>query len=363
MLKHDPFSPNKVLEGKRILIVGGTGSLGKTLLSRIIRGEAGRPARVVVFSRDESKQHQVRLEYLRRTVATDEVIYERAGRVLQFRIGDVRDYAAVCGALRDIDIVFSAAAMKQVPACEYCPSEAVMTNIHGAENIIRAIRDLRLSVHTVVGISTDKAVKPINVMGMTKALQERIFSNGNLEAPETRFIIVRYGNVLASRGSVIPLFHHQIRSGGPVTVTDPEMTRFLISLDDAVNAIFDALRDAQRAEIYVARIPSARVLDIAMALIGQQPIKTAFVGIRPGEKMHEVLISEEESHRTFERGAYYVIGSSLPELNPENSNPAYLGREYSSRDVLMTLEQVRALLIKNRLMVSTSAEKEEELIR
>jgi UDP-glucose 4-epimerase len=363
MSKRDPFTLNNFLEDKRVLIFGGTGSLGKTLLSRILRGEVGRPARVVVFSRDESKQHQVRLEYLRRAAATEEIIYQGVGDLLEFRIGDVRDYAAVSGALRDIDIVFNAAAMKQVPTCEYCPSEAVKTNIHGAENIIRAIRDLKLPVNTVVGISTDKAVKPINVMGMTKALQERIISSGNLEAPGTRFVIVRYGNVLASRGSVIPLFHHQIRSGGPVTVTDREMTRFLLSLDDAVSAIFDALRGAQSSEIYVPRIPSARVLDIAAALIGTQPIKIVVVGIRPGEKLHEVLISEEESHRTFERGAYYVVGASLPELNPGRANRVFLDKEYSSRDVLMTREQVRALLTSNRLMVSTPAEIEEELIR
>jgi FlaA1/EpsC-like NDP-sugar epimerase len=363
MPKSELPTRDNVLAGKRLLIVGGTGSLGKVLLSRILRGEAGRPAKIVIFSRDESKQHQLRLDYLSTIAATDEIIYESAGDILEFRIGDVRDYAAVCGALRDIDIVFNAAAMKQVPTCEYCPSEAVMTNLNGAENIVRAIRDLRLPVTTVVGISTDKAVKPINVMGMTKALQERILTAANLQAPETRFIVVRYGNVLASRGSVVPLFHHQIRSGGPVTITDREMTRFLLSLDDAVTAIFNALRDAKPAEIYVPRILSARVVDIAAALIGQRPIKTAIVGIRPGEKLHEVLISEEEGHRTFQRGAYYVIGSNLPELNREQSNRNFIGAEYSSKDALMTPEQVRELLLKNHLMTIAPAEREQELIR
>jgi FlaA1/EpsC-like NDP-sugar epimerase len=363
MPKLSPLTRDKILEGKRVLILGGTGSLGKVLLSRILGGEAGRPARLVIFSRDESKQHQIRLEYLSRSAATDEIIYQGAGELLEFRIGDVRDYAAVCGALRDADIVFNAAAMKQVPTCEYCPSEAVMTNLHGAENIVRAIRDLRLPVRTVVGISTDKAVKPVNVMGMTKALQERIFGAANLQAPETRFIVVRYGNVLASRGSVIPLFHHQIRNGGPVTITDREMTRFLLSLNDAVTAIFDAVQEANPAEIYVPRIPSARVVDIATALIGPRPIKTAIVGIRPGEKLHEVLISEEEGHRTLKRGAYYVISSNLPELNREHLSSAVLGTEYSSRDALMTPEQVRELLIDNGLITSAVAAREEELIR
>jgi FlaA1/EpsC-like NDP-sugar epimerase len=354
---------NKILECKRLLIVGGTGSLGKVLLSRILRGEAGRPARIVIFSRDEAKQHQIRLEYLGMGAATDEIIYKRADELLEFRIGDVRDFAAVCGALRDIDIVFNAAAMKQVPTCEYSPSEAVMTNLHGAENIVRAIRDLRLPVRTVVGISTDKAVKPVNVMGMTKALQERIFGTANLQAPDTRFIVVRYGNVLASRGSVIPLFHHQIRNGGPVTITDREMTRFLLSLNDAVTAIFDAVWEANPAEIYVPRIPSAQVIDIATALIGQRQIKTVIVGIRPGEKLHEVLISEEEGHRTLKRGAYYVISSNLPELKREHLTGTVLGAEYSSRDALMTPEQVRELLSNNGLLADTAATREEELLR
>jgi FlaA1/EpsC-like NDP-sugar epimerase len=169
--------------------------------------------------------------------------------------------------------------------------------------------------------------------------------------------------VLASRGSVVPLFHHQIRSGGPVTITDREMTRFLLSLNDAVTAIFDAIREAKSAEIYVPRISSARVVDVAAALIGSRPIETVIVGIRPGEKLHEVLISEEEGHRTFTRGNYYVISSNLPELSRGHTNRAVLGAEYSSHDALMTPEQVRELLTVNRLMVSTAAEREEELIR
>jgi FlaA1/EpsC-like NDP-sugar epimerase len=355
---------DKTLENKRILVLGGTGSLGRVLLARILGGEVGRPEKIRIFSRDESKQHQLRLEYLSKSAATDEIIYyQGAGDILEFRIGDVRDYAAVCSALRDVDIVFNAAAMKQVPTCEYCPSEAIMTNLHGAENIVRAIRDLRLPVQTVIGISTDKAVKPVNVMGMTKAIQERIFTAANIQAPDARFIVVRYGNVLASRGSVIPLFHWQIRNGGPVTITDRDMTRFLLSLNDAVTAIFDALREANPAEIYVPRIPSARVVDVATALIGQRPIKTVVVGIRPGEKLHEVLISEEEGYRTVKRGAYYVISSNLPELNRVPLKGPVLGAEYSSRDALMTPEQVRELLIDNGLVSVAATAREEEFIR
>ena len=207
----------------------------------------------------------------------------------------MRDYASVSAALHGVDIVFNAAALKQVPTCEYFPYEAVQTNIVGAQNIVHAIRDLKLPVETVVGISTDKAVKPVNVMGMTKSIQERIFACGNLEVPNTRFIIVRYGNVLASRGSVIPLFHEQIRNGGPVTITHPDMTRFLLSLDEAVDLIFTAVRKARRGETFIPRVRSARMVDVASALIAGRPIDTKVTGIRPGEKLHEILVSEEES--------------------------------------------------------------------
>ncbi len=177
------------LEGKRILITGGTGSLGKVLLHRLLGGSAGAIAKIIVFSRDEAKQHALRVEYLHRTAPTDEVIYRNFTRLLEFRIGDVRDFNAVAAALRDVDVVFNAAALKQVPTCEYFPFEAVATNICGPENIVRAIRELRLPVETVVGISTDKAVKPVNVMGMTKSIQERIFARANLDLPKTRIAL------------------------------------------------------------------------------------------------------------------------------------------------------------------------------
>ena len=257
---------DKIFEGKRVLVTGGTGSLGKLLLRRILGGAAGRPAQIIVLSRDETKQHQIRVEYQQRYAATDELAYKNFRDTLSFRIGDVRDYASVCAALQGVDIVFNAAALKQVPTCEYFPYEAVQTNITGAENIVRAIRDLQVPVKVVVGISTDKAVKPVNVMGMTKSIQERIFARANLELPHTRFVIVRYGNVLASRGSVIPLFHEQIRTGGPVTITHPDMTRFLLSLDDAVDLIFAAVRGARPGETYIPRVPGARIVDVAAAL-------------------------------------------------------------------------------------------------
>ena len=301
-----------VLDGKRVLITGGTGSLGKVLLRRLLGGGAGDPAKIIVLSRDEAKQHAIRVEYQRRSSPTDEVIYDNSSKKLEFRIGDVRDFHSVASALREADVVFNAAALKQVPTCEYFPFEAVQTNVGGAENIVRAIRDLRLDVETVVGISTDKAVAPINVMGMTKSLQERILARANLDAPQTRFVLVRYGNVLASRGSVIPLFHDQIRNGGPVTITDPRMTRFLLSLEEAVDIILVAMREARRGETYIPRAPSAKIVDVATALIENRPIETVISGVRPGEKLHELLISEEECHRAVRRNGYYAIGPILP---------------------------------------------------
>lgn len=254
-----------LLEGKRILITGGTGSLGRVLIRRLLSSELGTPKQIVVFSRDEAKQHYLRLEYQNRKVAMDDFVYRNFQAIVAFRIGDLRDFASISAALASVDVVFNAAALKQVPSCEYFPQEAVQTNILGAENIVRAIREQRLAIATVVGISTDKACKPVNVMGMTKAIQERILIRANLECPGTRFICVRYGNVLASRGSVIPLFHEQIRNGGPVTITTPEMTRFLLSLNRAVDTIFAALRQAQPGETYIPRVQSARILDLAQA--------------------------------------------------------------------------------------------------
>ena len=217
-------------------------------------GEMGKPARITVFSRDEAKQHYMRLSYLHREAATDEVIYRNFKELLSFRIGDVRDFAAVADAVRDADVIIHAAALKQVPTCEYFPFEAVKTNVVGAQNLVRAVKESPTPVEVVVGISTDKACKPINVMGMTKALMERTLVEANLGFPGTRFACVRYGNVIASRGSVVPLFLDQIARGGPVTVTMKEMTRFLLSLDRAVDTVLAAIRSAQPGETYVPKV-------------------------------------------------------------------------------------------------------------
>ena len=351
------------LENKRVLITGGTGSLGQVLVRRLLAGELGVPAKIIVFSRDEAKQHAMRVEYLHKHAATDEIIYRNFQQLLEFRIGDVRDFHSIASVLRDADVVFNAAALKQVPTCEYFPYQAVLTNIGGPENIVRAIQEHNLPIETVVGVSTDKAAKPVNVMGMTKAIQERVFIQANMRCANTRFICVRYGNVLASRGSVIPLFHEQIRSGGPVTITTAEMTRFLLSLDEAVDTVFAALRGAGRGETYIPRVPAARVTDVASVLIGDRPVQTVVTGIRPGEKVHEILVSEEECHRTVDRGKYYAILPILPELRTGDGIEPALSSEYSSADGVMDRAALAALLRERRLMLEDTLDQQGELLR
>ncbi len=334
----------KTLEGKRILVTGGTGSLGQTLVKRLLGGELGKPARVTVFSRDEAKQHYMRLDYLHRKTATDDVIYQNSQDLLNFRIGDVRDYSSLLAAMRDADVVFHAAALKQVPSCEYFPFEAVQTNIFGAHNVARAVRENNLSVETVVGISTDKACKPINVMGMTKALQERVLIEANRDCPNTNFMCVRYGNVIASRGSIVPLFVNQVQKNQPITVTLEEMTRFLLTLNKAVDTVFAAISDGRRGETFVPQVAAAKITDVAKAIMGDKNLPIVFTGIRPGEKVHEIMVSEEECFRTVERGDYYVILPVLPELREEKELSPALQSEYSSKDKNITVPQLRELL-------------------
>jgi FlaA1/EpsC-like NDP-sugar epimerase len=333
-----------LFEGKRVLVTGGTGSLGQVLVRRLMSGVEGVPRSVTVFSRDEAKQHYMRLDFMHRAQATDEVIFENCRHRLKFVIGDVRDYSSVLAAARNADIVFAAAALKQVPSCEYFPWEAVRTNVEGAENLVRAIGQNGLSVETVVGISTDKACKPVNVMGMTKAIQERIYVNGNLRAPDTRFIAARYGNVLASRGSVVPLFLDQIAAGGPVTITTADMTRFLLTLEDAVDTIIAAVRAAAPGETYIPKCPSAKMTDLAKALIGDRQIETVITGIRPGEKIHEILLSEEEATRTIlgDEG-YFALRPMLPEIAGPVEHPALIG-DYSSAGALMSEAELASFL-------------------
>ena len=340
-----------IFEQKRILVTGGTGSLGKVLVRHLLSGRLGVPKQILVFSRDEAKQHVMRQHYLQKKDSMENIAYQNSKQLLAFKIGDVRDIHSVSASLRNADVVFNAAALKQVPNCEYFPFEAVQTNIVGAENIVRAIRENNLDVETVVGVSTDKACKPVNVMGMTKAIQERVFMSANLDCPRTRFICVRYGNVLASRGSVIPFFREQIKSGGPVTITDPDMTRFLLSLEQAVETIFGAVADAKRGETFIPKVKSAKVADVADVLIGNRPVKKVVTGVRPGEKVHEILVSEEEAHRTYSRGKFLAIQPILPEVTSVTVRGKALEKEYCSADHVMTRKELERLLRSNKLMV------------
>jgi len=326
----------RVLEGKRVLVTGGTGSLGKPLVRRILSGELGNPASVTVFSRDEGKHHQMKADWKHDRAATNDIFYHNFEELLEFRLGDVRDYQALVPAVRNTEVIFHAAALKQVPSCEYFPYEAVRTNIEGANNLVRAIRSNDTPVEKVVGISTDKACKPVNAMGMTKAIQERVLLEGNVGQNQVDFTCVRYGNVVSSRGSVIPFFREQIRHGGPVTLTTKEMTRFLITLDQAVDVVFDSLLHSKRGEIFVPRLPAVRIEDVAHGMIGDRDIRVEEVGIRPGEKVHEIMVSEEESVRTLERKgtfreSYYAITSILPEVSGGPIEEPAIEREYSSR--------------------------------
>jgi FlaA1/EpsC-like NDP-sugar epimerase len=332
-----------IFQDKSVLITGGTGSLGKSLVRCILTGKYGLPKQLIVFSRDEDKQYAMELEWKNVRAATDDIFYYNR-QVLGFRIGDVRDYEAVVRAVKESQVIIHAAALKQVPVGEYFPWESVKTNILGVQNIIRAILETSNNVETVLAISTDKACKPVNTYGMCKAVQERLVVEANLICPDTRFICVRYGNVAASRGSVIPLFREQIKSGGPVTVTSRDMTRFMLSLDTATGIVMDAFRSAEPGDIYVPDLPSVNIADLAEVMIGRRKIDVKDIGVRPGEKIHEILISEEEIPRTVKRGGYYVICPVLPGIRRTEIKRPVLDRELSSANGCMSRRQLKEFL-------------------
>ena len=283
------------LEGRSILITGGTGSFGKRFARLLL--EEHRPRRVIIYSRDELKQHDMAY-----TPPFDD---ER----VRYFIGDVRDRSRLFRALNDVDIVVHAAAMKQVPACEYNPIEAVRTNIDGATNLIEAAIDARVA--KVLAISTDKAVNPVNLYGATKLVAEKLFIQGNSYVGKgvTRFSCVRYGNVVGSRGSVVPLFIKQ-RSSGEITLTDDRMTRFWITLEHAARFVLKSLQDMQGGEVFVPKIPSMRIGDLAAVLAPE--CKVHVVGIRPGEKLHEVLVSRDESRHALEQSERFIVQPAFP---------------------------------------------------
>jgi len=305
----------EAINGKNILITGGTGSFGHQIAKDILRLN---PAHIHIYSRDEKKQYDMAISY-------------RQHKNMVFNIGDVRNLERTREAMRGIDIVFNAAALKQVPSCEYAPIEAVETNIIGANNVRRAA--IEAGVGTVVTISTDKAVKPVNVMGMTKAIQERIMLDPTYSSGKTKFLCVRYGNVLGSRGSVVPLFFDCIERKVPLPITHPEMTRFQLTLKEAVQLVLWATVKGESGDLWVQKMPAARVPELGQALAygltGKSDYPVSIIGLRPGEKMHEVLVSEEEMWRATELDNHYVIPSwarSQSKQAPENLKVS----EYSS---------------------------------
>lgn len=340
-----------ILKNKTILVTGGTGSLGQRLIERILNNEMGQPKKVIVFSRDESKQHDMRVKWLNTTKRSDSIIFNNFKRLLEFRIGDIRNYDDILSSAKHSDIIVNAAALKHVPVCEYFPEQALLTNCFGAINLTKCISDHNLNVETIVGISTDKASSPINVMGMTKAIQERILIASNIFLKKTKTINVRYGNVIASRGSVLPLFAHQVENNQDITITDKRMTRFLLNLDQAVDTIFFALKHGKSGDTIVPKAPSCKVEDIAKVLIKNKNYKgkIKFVGIRPGEKIHEVMVTEEEANICYQLKNYFRIAPMLPELiNKDNSKK--IGDKFSSEKPLLNLDQVEKLLIFNKII-------------
>lgn len=319
------------LSGKRILITGGTGSLGSALVQRLLSGQVGDPACVTIFSRDELKQSQLKAQL--------------QDKRLKFIIGDVRDRHSIELALQNIDVLFNAAAMKRVETCERWPAEAIKTNCLGTINIVEAIQKYNLPVETVVGVSSDKGCKPVNTYGATKLLQEKILLVANEDCPHTRFVSVCYGNVMASRGSVITVFRELIEAGKPLTIRDPNMTRFLISLGEAVDALLAVLNFGNKGEIYVPIIPSATIGDIADVLIDGRGIEKVYLGKGSGEKMDEILITAEEANRVALFNDYYVV---TPEIQAE---PAIEG-EYNSKNYLIDKRHLRQIFSKLGLLVA-----------
>lgn len=289
-----------MFDNKILMITGGTGSFGNTVLKRFLDTNV---KEIRVFSRDEKKQEDMRI-----ALANDKV---------KFYIGDVRDYSSIAHAMVGVDYVFHAAALKQVPSCEFYPMEAVKTNVVGTDNVLSAA--MATGVKRVVVLSTDKAVYPINAMGISKAMAEKLMVAKSRMIPQSGPIVcaTRYGNVMASRGSVIPLFISQLMSGEPLTVTDPNMTRFLMSLEDSVDLVLHAFEHAEQGDIFVQKAPASTVADLAQALKELfdrgSPLKV--IGTRHGEKLYESLISREEMAKAEDMGRYYRIPADNRDLN------------------------------------------------
>ncbi|EHO80373.1 polysaccharide biosynthesis protein [Fusobacterium ulcerans] len=290
-----------MFKDKVLLITGGTGSFGNAVLRRFLRTDIGE---IRIFSRDEKKQDDMRKVY--------------NNPKLKFYIGDVRDYNSVMDVMRGVDFVFHAAALKQVPSCEFYPVQAVYTNILGTENVLNAA--IASKVKKVVCLSTDKAAYPINAMGMSKALMEKVIvaKGRNINEEETTICLTRYGNVMASRGSVIPLFIDQVRNGKPITITDPNMTRFMMSLDQAVDLVLFAFKNGKNGDLFIQKSPAATIEVLAHAMkdiLGKPEHEVKIIGTRHGEKLYEVLMTKEEKVRAIDMGEYFRVPADGRDLN------------------------------------------------
>lgn len=288
-----------MFNNKKLLITGGTGSFGNAVLLRFLDSDL---CEIRILSRDEKKQDDMRKFY--------------NSSKLKFYVGDVRDPQSVMNAVRGVDYIFHAAALKQVPSCEFHPLEAVKTNVIGTENVLETA--IQCGVKRVVVLSTDKAVYPINAMGISKAMMEKVAVAKSRNSVETIINVTRYGNVMASRGSVIPLFIEQIRAGNPITITDPNMTRFMMTLDDAVDLVLFAFKNGRPGEIFVEKAPAATIEVLAKALttmLGKPGHDICIIGTRHGEKLYEVLLSREEMVAAEDLGGYYRVPPDLRDLN------------------------------------------------
>ncbi|MEB7844852.1 nucleoside-diphosphate sugar epimerase/dehydratase [Mammaliicoccus sciuri] len=325
-----------MFKGKTILITGGTGSFGNAVMERFLHTDI---KEIRVFSRDEKKQDDLRKKY------NDEK--------LKFYIGDVRDVVSVESAMRGVDYVFHAAALKQVPSCEFFPIEAVKTNILGTENVVQSA--IRTNVKKVICLSTDKAAYPINAMGISKAMMEKVFvaKSRNVDKDQTLICGTRYGNVMASRGSVIPLFIEKIKNNEPLTVTDPNMTRYLMSLEEAVELVIHAFKHAKTGDIMVQKAPASTVGDLAQALLELFEAKNEIqiIGTRHGEKKAETLLTREEYAQAEDMGDYYRVPADSRDLNYENyfedgSKEITEAYEYNSDNTYqLSIEEIKEKLL------------------
>lgn len=327
---------------KTLLITGGTGSFGNAVLNRFLATDIGE---IRVFSRDEKKQDDMRHLYQSKCPELSEKI--------RFHIGDVRDLASVKNAIYGVDYIFHAAALKQVPSCEFFPMEAVKTNVIGTDNVLTAA--INEGVKSVICLSTDKAAYPVNAMGTSKAMMEKVIvAKSRTVSPErTKICCTRYGNVLCSRGSVVPLFIEQIKAGKPITVTDPEMTRFIMTLDEAVDLVLFAFEQGESGDILVQKAPASTIGVLAQAVQELFPstIETRVIGIRHGEKMYETLLTNEECANAQDLGAFYRVPCDKRSLNyekyfSEGEVERNLLKEFNSNNTeLMTVEEVKAKLL------------------